>query len=230
MNDYSHTFEEAWQRFQQTESLRLVEDTLEAEWRRGRSEYLAFLIQIEDESARRYIAETIGWLKDIPGVQPYQESYWHITVKGVGFRVDRPQKPDEISQTEASAIVAKANLALISETQFEVSLGPVNALTGVVCVEVQAEGHIQRINRALLGAATEMPSSPVDEHFLPHVSIAHFTSDEGIDQLKAALAELRESHAGGPSFTVTRIDLILAELAESGPSFELLESYPLRSG
>lgn len=228
MNDYSSTFEEAWQRFQALDSLRLVEDTLESEWRRGRTEYLAFLVPIEDDAARTHIANTIDRLAGIPGVQPYQESYWHITVKGVGFRVEHPNQPDEISATVATAIAAEANLALAPVDTFEASLGPVNALAGVVCFEVLAEGRIQELNKRLLASAPEMPSSPVDELFLPHVSIAHFTSNEGLDQLKATLAELREERPQGPTFPVTHVDLILARLSEAGTTFEPIASYPLR--
>lgn len=228
MNDYSRTFDEAWQRFQDLDSLRLVEDTLESEWRRGRSEYLAFLVPIEDEAAKRYIASIIDKIADIPGVQPYQESYWHITVKGVGFRVEQPAQPDEISPTVASAISAQANLAFAPATDFDATLGPVNTLAGVVCTEVQAEGRIQGLNRRLLDAVPEMPRSPVDDLFLPHVSIAHFTSNDGLSRLKATLAELREAYAGGPTFRVSRVDLILARLSESGTTFELIASYPLK--
>lgn len=228
MDNFSRTFEEAWQRFQSADSLRMVEDTLESEWRRGRSEFLAFLIPVEDAAAREHIASIIQRIQTIPGVQPYQESYWHITVKGLGFRVQHPSKPDEISPTVATAISAEANLALAPADQLEVTLGPVNSLAGVVCVEVLANSRVQELNERLLGSAPEIPRSPADELFLPHISIAHFTSNDGLNELKSALQALRSERSEGPTFTVTRVDLILARLSESGPTFELIASYPLR--
>ncbi|MFQ5382586.1 MAG: 2'-5' RNA ligase family protein [Dehalococcoidia bacterium] len=228
MNNLSRTFDDAWNRFQALDSLRLVDETLESEWRRGRSEYLAFLVPIEDEAARQHIAGTIDRIAGIPGVQPYRESYWHITIKGAGFRLQRPSKPDEISPEVATAITAAANLALAPESGFTVSLGPVNALDGVVCIEVLGEERIAHLNQVLTAAAPEMPHHPVDRLFLPHISIAHFTSNEGLDQLKSTLADLRMNASRGPTFPVKRIDLILARLSESGPDFELLASYPLR--
>ena len=68
----------------------------------------------------------------------------------------------------------------------------INALAGVVCLEVQAEGRIQDLNQRLISSAPEMPRSPVDELFLPHVSIAHFTSNDGLDRLKT-VAEQEET-------------------------------------
>ncbi len=228
MNNLSSTFDDAWNRFQALDSLRLVDETLESEWRRGRSEYLAFLVPIEDDAARRHIAATIDRIAGIPGVQPYREDYWHITVKGAGFRLERPTKPDEISHETATAITAAANRALAPEHEFDASLGAVNALDGVVCFEVLGDGRVAHLNQTLTAAAPEMTHHPVDRLFLPHISIAHFTSNEGLGQLKSTLAALRSDHSDGPTFPVQRIDLILARLSESGPDFELLASYPLR--
>lgn len=228
MSTYSRTFDEAWQRFQNLNSLRLVEDTLEYEWKRGRTDYLAFLVPIEDEAAKRYVAQAIERIAAVPGVQPYEQSYWHITVKGVGFRVEAPGGPDEITPAQADEIAEVARAALESEPPFEATLGLVNALEGVVCLEVEAGGRVQRLNQQLLEAEPEMPRSPVDEHFLPHVSIAHFTSNEGLEKLKQTLSEMRETTPCGPTFTVSRVDLILARLSESGPAFEPIASYELK--
>ena len=228
MNNLSHTFDDAWNRFQTLDTLRLVEETLESEWRRGRSEYLAFLVPIEDTDAKRHIAATIARIVDIPGVKPYRESYWHITVKGAGFRMEQPTQPDEISAETATAIAAASDRAFAFESEFTVSLGPVNALDGVVCFEVIGRGHVARLNDLLTRAAPEMPQHAVDRLFLPHISIAHFTSSEGLGQLKSTLADIRNDHTEGPTFPVQRIDLILARLSQSGPDFEPIASYPLR--
>lgn len=228
MDGFSRTFDEAWQRFLDVTSLRMVEDTLESEWRRGRSEFLAFLIPIEDPDARDHIAQTIASIEGIPGVQPYQESYWHITVKGLGFRVDNPSQPDEISPEIADAVTAGARRTLDGAEQFQVSLGPVNSLAGVVCMEVEAGGSVEELNQRILDSHNGVPRSPADDLFLPHVSIAHFTSNDGLAQLKSTLQDLRDDRRIGPTFTATRIDLILARLSASGPTFELISSYPLR--
>jgi 2'-5' RNA ligase len=227
MNDFSRTFDEAWQRFLDATSLRMVEDTLESEWRRGRSEFLAFLIPIEDAAARDHIASIISAIEGVPGVQPYQESYWHITVKGLGFRVENPSRPDEISPAVVEAVSAGARRTLADAEDFHVSLGPVNSLAGVVCLEVEASGSVQELNRRILDSAPEVPRSPADDLFLPHISIAHFTSNDGLTRLKSTLQTLRNDRHRGPTFTATRVDLILARLSASGPTFELISSYPL---
>jgi len=92
MTERASTFQEAWNRFREAETLRLLQETLEWEWTRGRKEYAAFLVEIEDPGARAHIAGVIDRIKDIPGVDPYPDTYWHITVKGLGFVVDEPRQ------------------------------------------------------------------------------------------------------------------------------------------
>ncbi len=52
MSELSTDFGGAWRRFQGTESLRLLETTLEWEWTRRRTDYFAFLITVSDEAVR----------------------------------------------------------------------------------------------------------------------------------------------------------------------------------
>src|SRR5574341_1378019 len=132
----SAEFDTAWESFQGLNSLRLMEDTLESEWTRGRHEYLAFLIPIEDASVRAYASQAVRLIADIPGVAPYPEDYWHITVKGIGFRVDDPAKADEVGAADVQRI-ADAARGVFSETgAFDVRVGRVSAFTEVVILEV----------------------------------------------------------------------------------------------
>lgn len=229
MNDYSSTFEEAWQRFQALDSLRLVEDTLESEWRRGRTEYLAFLVPIEDDAARMHIANTIDRLAGIPGVQPYQESYWHITVKGVGFQVIKRTQEDDVLRQHVPRIARRAQELLAGEEAFQARLGLANGFAEVAFVEVLDGGRVRELNARLLEGLPGVPRYPSDgAAFLPHISVARFSSDDGLDDLKAALAALR-SEGPGPAFPVRRLEFVKAWLSEEPPEFDVLAAYPLGS-
>lgn len=86
MDDAATSFDDAWERFQARDSLRLMGDTLEWEWTRGRAQYLAFLVRVEDSGAREHLAQVAERLARIPSVEPYPDWYWHITVKGPASR------------------------------------------------------------------------------------------------------------------------------------------------
>jgi 2'-5' RNA ligase len=228
MSDVASSFEDAWARLQARESLRLVGDTLEWEWSRGRAQFLAFLTRVEDAAAREYLSQIADRLRAVPGVEPYPDWYWHITIKGAGFQVIKRTQPDDVLRQEVPAIAAGAREALARHPAFEVRLGPPNAFAEVVFVEVDDAGRTGELHAAAC-AVHGLPRLAIDDApFLPHVSIARFTSNEGLAQLKKTIAELR-AEGTGPSFTVARAEFVKAWLGEGAPEFETLATYPLRS-
>jgi len=229
MTERSSTFQEAWNRFREAETLRLLQETLEWEWTRGRKEYAAFLVEIEDPGARAHIAGVIDRIKDIPGVDPYPDTYWHITVKGLGFVVDEPRQADELSPRQVAHLGAQARQVIEDAGPFSVTIGPVSGFPEVVMLEVHDDGAVAAMNAGLTRTLTEAPVYGVDGGtFLPHISIARFSSRLGLDQLKQTLMALRDEQAAGPSFIVGEVRLIQAHLAEAAPTFDTLASYKLR--
>ena len=220
-------YDAAWSRFLATDSLTFVPETLESAWAHGRERYLAFLIPVDNAAAvahLRPIAERVG---SIPGVESYPEDYWHITVKGAGFLVDEPSGSDELSVSAVDAAADHAASILDGGEQFKVTLGRANGFPEVVFMEAWDGGDVRRFNTALMERIPALPRYPFDgPRFLPHISIARFTSDEGLPRVKAVLSELRDSPPG-PSFTATHIDLISAHLSAAAPTFELLRRYEL---
>ncbi|MCH7484880.1 MAG: 2'-5' RNA ligase family protein [Chloroflexi bacterium] len=229
MSELSTDFGSAWQRFQDADSLRLLESTLEWEWTRGRTDYFAFLIAVSDEAVREYASRMIAQVADIPGVDPYPERYWHLTIKGVGFLAEEPSGEDEVSLADVERLAEAVRPAMESQAPFEVTVGPVNAFAEVVFLETRDDGATGCLNEALLESAPDLQRYAVDgEMFLPHVSIARFSSNEGLPMLKETLARLRETAEPGPTFTVSEASLIRAHLAREAPEFDLVAVYPLR--
>ncbi len=229
MSELSTDFDGSWRRFQDAQSLRLLETTLEWEWTRGRTDYFAFLITVSDEAVREYTSGMIARVADIPGVDPYPERYWHVTIKGVGFLAAEPSREDEVSLADVERLAETVRPALESQAPFEVTVGPVNAFAEVVILEAHDGGATRCLNATLLEAAPDLQRYAVDgEMFLPHVSIARFSSNEGLSTLKETLAGLRETAEPGPTFTASEALLIRAHLAREAPEFDLVAQYPLR--
>jgi 2'-5' RNA ligase len=229
MADASREFAAAWRLFERSQSLRLAEDTLESEWTRGRSEYAAFLVRITDAGACACIERTIAAIAGIPGVDPYPEPYWHATVKGVGFVVDEPSANDELSPARLAAMVEEARPLIETTSSFELRLGLPSAFAEVVIVEVLDGGPIRSLNMRLLEALPGLLRGPFDgAMFLPHVSIARFRSQEGLEQLKETLSRLRSSAPDAASFEVREVQLIRAHLSAAAPTFAEVGAYWLR--
>jgi 2'-5' RNA ligase len=230
MIELSKDYDGAWERFESLEHLRLLEQTHEWEWTRGRTDLFAFLIPVTDAAAREHIAHAQHEVERIPGVDPYPERYWHATIKIVGFLAEEANREDEVTLAEIERIAEDARAPLESRPAFEIRPGKVNAFPEVVFVEVADGGAIREMNVRLLESVRGLPRSPVDgEMFLPHISIARFASNEGLPVLKTALRRLRaEAEAATPSFTVERVSLIRAHLAREAPTFDVVAEYPLR--
>lgn len=227
MREAAPEFEPAWARFQALDRLILRPETLESPWAHGRERYAALLIPVDDPAAVAHIHHVLERMGDIPGVEPYPEPYWHITINGIGFIADPGTGSDEVSSAHLETVSRLIADVLASQPAFEVWAGRVNGFAEVVLLEVWDGGRVRVLNTRLLESIPGIIRQPFDGPvFLPHISIARFTSDEGLPQLKTVLAELRRS-ARGPSFAVSHIDLISAHLSAAAPSLERLRRYHL---
>jgi 2'-5' RNA ligase len=221
------TFDSAWASFQTLGSLVLVEDTLEGQWARGRAQYLTFLARVEDGAACDYVAGVQERLAGIPGVDLYPGWYWHITIKGAGFQVIKRTFPDDVLRQDVPRIDAAARKLLAREPAFEARLGPPSAFAEVVVLEVHDGGRVRALNQRLCQELPDIARYPVDgATFLPHVSIARFTSSDGLAQLKEALASLR-AEPPGPTLAMRRIEFVKVWLTEDMPEFQTLATYSL---
>ena len=218
-------FADVWRAFLARDGLELADDM--SDWARGRAQYLTFLARIEDAAARDYASRVIERLANLPGVEPFPEWYWHITIKGAGFQVIKRVHDDDVLREHVSRLAAQAKTLLGREKAFELQLGPANGFPEVVFLEVHDNGAVRALNELLLGGIDGMARYPNDgARWLPHVSIARFTSNDGLDQLKETLAELR-GEPPGPRFQVRRIELVKAWLSEDVPELDTLATYTL---
>jgi 2'-5' RNA ligase len=228
-NPIAASYDQAWASFQARDTLHLAGDTLEWEFTRGRAQFLAFLIRIEDRAAREYLSAIAERLASIPGVETYPDWYWHTTVKVAGFQVIARTNDDDVLREDVPRIAGKARALLANGTAFEARLGPPNAFAEVVIAEVHDGGRVRELNTRLLESLPELARYPFDgARFLPHVSIARFRSNDGLAELKSALAELRQQPPG-PSFLAGRVEFVRAWLSEEIPEFDTIAAYPLRS-
>ena len=228
MDSLQREFDAAWTQFQSLEALRLVPETLESGWMRGRDTYLAFLVPVDVPPAVSHLRHIVRRMAGIPGVERYPESYWHITVKGIGFEAETPEGPDDVSRRGFDRIALAARRVFEAQPAFEVTLGPANGFPEVVFAEVRDSVPVRELNTRLLEALPHLIRYPFDgEVFLPHVSVARFTSDDGLDELKATLSSLRGDDPG-PGLLISEVQLVRAHLSATAPTLETIETYSLR--
>ena len=228
MDSLGEEFDAAWEQFLSLESLRLLPETLESAWTRGLETYLAFLVGIDEPAVLAHLRSIVRTIEGIPGVEPYPESYWHATIKGIGFGVRDEEHADGVGEEQLARIANAARKVFAWQPAFEIQIGPPNGFPEVVFAEVWGSLPVREMNVRLLEAAPELVRYPFDgEVFLPHVSVARFTSNDGLRELKEALAEERREIAGGPRLFVDEVRLVRAHLSAAAPRLETIESYRL---
>ncbi len=227
MVELSTSFEAAWEQFQALDASHLVDDAAKLERRHGRAQLLVFLIRIEDPAVREYAEGVLGRIADIPGVEPYPQEYWHITVKVAGFQVIKRTYDDDVLRQDVGRLGREATAMLRTTPAYAAQIGLPNAFPDALILEVRDEGVTREMNTKLAEGLAGLAPNPFDgANFLPHMSIARFTSSEGLDRLKATLAELR-AEAPGPEFPIRRVEFVKAWLTEQQPDLETLASCSL---
>lgn len=227
MDALRREFDAAWAQFKTLGALRLVPDTLESEWSRGRDTYLAFLTPVDDPAVVGYLRGVARAIEGIPGVEPYPEDYWHITVKGIGFEARTSAQPEDVSASQVAGVAEAARDVFAGQPAFETQIGLVGAFPEVLLAEVWGSAAVRALNIRLIETVPGVVRYPFDGgNFLPHISIARFTSNDGLAQLKEIISSLRDGPAG-PAFIIREVHLIRARLSERTPSFETIEIFPL---
>jgi 2'-5' RNA ligase len=228
-NAHSAEYEASWTRFHALSGLIHTFEDINSPWARGRQRYGAFLMRADDTALRDYLRPLSERLHSIPGVIPYPQEYWHMTIKTVGFIVDEVANDDEVAEAALPGIIEAAEAAFERHPAFELQLGPINAFPDVVIAEVWDGGAIRRLNTALLESVPGLLRQPFDgQHFLPHVSLARYAGNEGLEELKTALTELR-GLGPGPTLHIAEVELITAHIGASAPILETTHRFPLGS-
>lgn len=221
------SYAEVWDGFLARDAVVLAEQTIEP-FARGRAQHLTFLVRVEDAAARAYAAGVIDRIADVPGVEPFPDWYWHVTIKGAGFQTIKRVYDDDILRQDVPRMSSQAKAVFDRASAFDAEIGPPNGFPGGVILEVHDGGAVRALNEQLLEHVTGIPRYEFDgAPFLPHISITRFRSAEGLALLKERLAALR-TEPPGPRLPVRRIELVKAWVTEEVPELETLASYQLR--
>lgn len=229
MTDNAHAaeYEAAWTRFHTLTGLIYGLETIDSPWAHGRDRYGAFLVRVNEPAARDHLRPLTERLATVPCLTLYPENYWHITIKTLGFLVREATDDEEVHEADLDRIIEAAAAVFATQPEFDLRVGPINAFPDVVITEIWDGGVVRRLNTALLEAVPGLPRQPFDgRHFLPHISLARYSSNDALDQLKSTLSDLR-AVGPGPTLHIPAVELITAHIANAAPTLETTHTFPL---
>jgi len=220
----STSFEDAWRRFQEATTVH-VGLGIEGE-SQGRALFLAFVVRVVGREVRAAIASFVEGLRDVPCLDLYPGDFWHTTVKMVGFQVVKRTRPDEVLPGEVGPMLLAAERALAGQEPFQVEIGPVNAFSDAVFLEVHDGGRLKALHQRLIEALGTCPRFPHDgDSYLPHVTLARYASQDGLGKLKGRLSTVRSQRLG--TLPVQRVELVKAWLGGEYPELDTVQPIQL---
>jgi 2'-5' RNA ligase len=164
-----------------------------------------------------------GELAKLPGTRLHPDAFLHITLQELGFVVDPPAKPDEISSARLEEFAQAIVESIAASRPIRARLGGASAFRDAVFLEVQdAERLIQMQERLFdLAALPHVPMFP----YLPHCTLAHF---DGTTPVPAAVSVLRPWHEEiFGEFTISEVEIVLLDPAETYPEMQSFAVIPL---
>jgi 2'-5' RNA ligase len=131
-----------------------------------------------------------------------------------------------VSPRDFGRIADAARRIFESQPAFQGTIGAPSGFPEVVFAEVWNSLPVRELNSRLLADVHGLMRYPFDgDSFLPHVSIARFTSVEGLEEIKGAIATIRDQP--GPRFSIREVQLVRAHLSSAAPRLEPIETYRL---
>lgn len=206
----------------------VTESWVDNDWAKGRTDYLAFLIMIEDSDVVQRVTETQESLRAFSCADCFPPEYLHVTVKEVGgFLVDEKAGNDEFTEDDLGKLIKVAGKALLSIKGFEIEFRNINHFRSNIVVEAREYGEVREMNRRLMELDGIKKMGHDYPKFLPHMSICQFRSTEGYGEFIDHLETKRESTIG--RVQVKQVDLVKAILPKTGryPVLEPLTSFKL---
>ncbi|MCC6313421.1 MAG: 2'-5' RNA ligase family protein [Thermomicrobiales bacterium] len=191
------------------------------DWRSRSGSFVMAIIRVPVDVLRvDQLARCRAELAAFPFVRVHPDAFLHVTLQELGFLVETPQRPDEISPLRLEEFTAAAAEAVAERRPFEIGLGGVNSFQDAAFLEVRDDGACAPIHQRLFELAA-IPRAPRFA-YLPLVTLAHYTAEAPTLRLAETLQHWRDADFG--SFPVQEIEIVTLRVDESYPE---LESYAI---
>jgi 2'-5' RNA ligase len=131
----------------------------------------------------------------------------------LGFVVEVPRQPDEISTARLEEFAQSVVEPVSSARPWPVTLGGINSFHDAVFLDVRGGAPLLRLHERLFDLAA-LPTRP-SYSYLPHCTIAHYDGTTPHEEALALLAPWRNELIG--QFTVAEVEIVTLDPNEPYP-------------
>ena len=212
MDGQSVAYERVWEAFRRSGSTADGRhDT--PQWRAHSGPYAACVVRVPAEVLHPGLATLREQLAGLPGVRLHPDHFLHIMLQELGFVVESPRRPDEISAARLEEF-AQTIVEPISNTRvFSVALGGANSFEDAVFLDIRGGRPLSRLHERLfdLAAMPTLPSYP----YLPHCTVAHYDGTTPHAHAQTLLAPWRNEVLG--TFAIAEAEIVTLDPSQPYP-------------
>jgi 2'-5' RNA ligase len=217
----SITFQRVWEEFQRSEST--VDGRHDTpHWRAHDTPYAACIIRIPADVLHPGLAILREKLAELKGVRLHPDHFLHIMLQELGFVVEFPRRPDEVSAARLEEFAQTIVEPIASTRAFSVSLGGANSFQDAVFLDVQGGRPLARLQERLFDLAA-VPTVP-SYSYLPHCTIAHYDGSTPHSEAISALAPWRNEVFG--EFAISEAEIVTLDPHEAYPELVTYAAIP----
>lgn len=215
-------YERVWHAFQRSQSTADGRhDT--PYWRAHSNPYAACIVRVPAEALQPNLAPLRRQLAGLQGVRLHPDHFLHIMLQELGFVVETPRQPDEISATRLEEFAQSIVEPISSTRAWSVTLGGANSFQDAVFLDVRGGGPLTRLHERLFDLAA-LPTVP-SYSYLPHCTIAHYDGMTPHAEAQAVLAPWRNEVIG--EFPIGEVEIVMLDPQEPYPELTTYAVIPL---
>jgi 2'-5' RNA ligase len=192
-------------------------------WRSHTGPYALCVARVPAETLSPALGTLRHELSTLHGVRLHPDYFLHITLQELGFVVDPPTRPDEISSLRLEEFAQSIVDPVAAAAPFTVKLGGANAFRDAVFLEVQGGERLILLHERLFDLAA-IPRSPAYP-YLPHCTLAHFDGTTPVSEAAEVLAPWHTETFG--QLAITEVEIVTLDPAETYPEMESFAVIPL---
>ena len=192
-------------------------------WRGRSGVFAACLLRVPVSALHPDLDRLRADLAAVPILRLHPDHFLHVMLQELGFLVDEPQRRDEISPARLVEFAANAAGPVAELRPFPVTLGGANSFQDAVFLDVRDGGGLAPLH-ARLHEFAAVKSAPRFA-YLPHATVAHYTTDAPIGRLPALLADWRDHRFG--RFLAAQVEVVTIAVDEPYPPMVTRATLPL---
>lgn len=192
-------------------------------WRSHTGPYAVCVVRVPSHVLLPELNALRGDLERLDGVRLHPDRFLHITLQELGFLVDHPTRPDELTPARLEEFAQAAVGAVANMAPVAIGVGGANSFEDAVFLEVHPSKPLLTLHERLfdLAAIPRVPAYP----YLPHCTIAHYDGSVPVADALRALAPWRDAVCG--QFELTEIEIVTLDAATAYPELESYAVIPL---